>query len=289
MFRGRSERDEPCHRRRGIRRAVFGPTNFPAMIFAAMMRNLRRRQRISMAWIRFVIVFFAVILTIILAFVFAGRGYEGHFLVAILIAIPVATNFVATFFITAAFDIVAAIVLALSIAARVVTGRKDVVPGVVRDDRTSFVSGVTKIGEDVLGLDLALAQCGEVVGNGFFLVETDLAGVGADETLIEDSAGKLVKVFVFQSTEHARADFCGIGDGVEREAALLALLAKFFSERSQGRLRRAPLRLRPHPDENNHRRMRTYIPELGSGKRLPEFWENRNCIYRKIFNTGGTG
>ena len=210
-------------------------------------------------------------LAAILSLVIVGRGSERSFLVAVLLSVLVATDFVATFFTSAALGIVAAIGFVQAISARVVTGRQDVVPGIVGDDWASFVSGGTEIGEDFLGLDLAFAQCGQVVGNGFFLVETDLPGVGADETFVEDSTGKLVKVFVFESTEHARADFCGIGDGVERETALLALLAKFFSERSQGQLRRARLRIRPHPDGNNHRRRRTYIPELGRGKRLPEF------------------
>jgi len=44
--------------------------------------------------------------------------------------------------------------------------------------------------------------------------------------------GSLVEVFLFEGAQHAGADLGGVGDGFEREAALLALLAKFFSERS---------------------------------------------------------
>lgn len=92
-----------------------------------------------------------------------------------------------------------------------------------------------EIGEDRLLLNLAFAQGCEIIGDGFFFIEADLAGVGADESFIEDAAGELIEVFVFEGAQHAGADFGGVGDGIEREAALLALLAKFFSERSQGR------------------------------------------------------
>jgi hypothetical protein len=86
-------------------------------------------------------------------------------------------------------------------------------------------------------LNLTLAQGGEIFGYGFLFVESDLAGIGAYESFVEDAAGKLVEVFVLESTQHTGADFGGAGDGVERDAALLTLLAKFFSERSHGRLR----------------------------------------------------
>jgi hypothetical protein len=78
-----------------------------------------------------------------------------------------------------------------------------------------MVGGVVELGQDVLGLNLALAQGGEIIGYGFFFVEADLAGVGADEALVEDAAGKLIKVFVFDGAQHARTDFCSGGDGVE--------------------------------------------------------------------------
>lgn len=207
--------------------------------------------------------------------VIAGRCYDGRLIV--LLAVMGAANFVAALVIPALFaatalggrDIVTANVVA--IATWVIAGREDVVPGIGGRNRASLAARVTEIRENLLRLHLTLAQSGEVVGNGFFLVEADLAGIGPDEAFVEYAAGKLVKVFFFQGAEHARADFCGIGDGVERESALLALLAKFFPERSQGRLRRARLNLRPHPDENNHRRTRALMPEGGCPERLPEF------------------
>jgi hypothetical protein len=85
-----------------------------------------------------------------------------------------------------------------------------------------------------LSLNLAFAQGGEIVGDDFFFVEADLAGVGAYEAFVEDAAGKLVEAFVLDGAQHAGADFCDAGDSVEREATLLALLAKFVSERTHG-------------------------------------------------------
>ena len=100
-------------------------------------------------------------------------------------------------------------------------------------DSTGFAGRRAEIGENLLGLNLTLAQCDKIVGYRFFFIESDLAGVSANETFVEDATGKLVKVFVFQGTQHAGADLGGAGDGVEGDATLLAPLAKFFSERSQ--------------------------------------------------------
>ena len=126
-----------------------------------------------------------------------------------------------------------------------------------RGDVARFTLRGAEIRKNGLPLNLTLAQCGQIIGHGFFFVESDLAGVGADETLVEYAAGKLVKVFVFEGAQHAGADFGGVGDGVERNAALLTLFAKFFSERSHGRLRRAGLSFRP---------MRIIIGEGGGGR-----------------------
>ena len=84
---------------------------------------------------------------------------------------------------------------------------------------------------------LIFGHCGQVVGYGFFFVESDLAGVGAHKTFVEDAAGELVEVLLFEGAQHAGADLGGVGDGIEPDASLLALLTKFFSECTQGRLR----------------------------------------------------
>ena len=46
-------------------------------------------------------------------------------------------------------------------------------------------------------------------------------------------------MLVFDGAQHAGADFCNGGDGVERDASLLALVTQFFSERTHCGLRRA--------------------------------------------------
>jgi hypothetical protein len=131
----------------------------------------------------------------------------------------------------------------------------EIFPKLGRDRRIGLTGWRSEIRQDGLLLDLAFAQGGEVVGYGFFFVESDLAGVGADETFVEDAARELVEVFIFECAQHADADFRGIGDGVELEPALLALLAKFFSEDSHFWL--------PVCGHNNHRRRFGRTPYLG--------------------------
>jgi hypothetical protein len=158
----------------------------------------------------------------------------------VLVTVPGATNFVAALFVAAAFwcrEIVASIVFA--IASRVLAGWKDMVARIGGCDRTRLDPWSAEIRQNFLGLKLTLAQRGEVVSDRFLFIQPHLPGIGANETFVEDSTGKLVKVFVLESAQHARADFCGVRDGIEREATLLALLAKFLPERSHGRLRRA--------------------------------------------------
>jgi hypothetical protein len=130
-----------------------------------------------------------------------------------------------------------------AVAGKVVAGkvvaRKSVAGKLGRGDRGDFKRGSRDSGV----LELALAQGCEIVRYGFVFVKADLAGVGADETFIEDAAGELVEVFVFEGAQHAGADFRGGGDGLEFDAAQLALLAKFFSKGAHAWLR---LRFCPH-------------------------------------------
>jgi hypothetical protein len=162
----------------------------------------------------------------------------------------VATNLIATLLVPAIFIATALggrniMALVFAIASWVTAGRDDLVRGVAECDSRSLASGVTEIRQNFLRLHLTLTQGRQIISNGFFFVEPDLAGVGADEAFVEYAAGKLVEVFFFERAEHARADFCSVRDGVERESALLALLAKFFPECAQGPLRRTELNLRP--------------------------------------------
>ncbi len=57
------------------------------------------------------------------------------------------------------------------------------------------VSGFTEVGENILRLNLALSQCGEIVTYRFFRVKSHLASISADKALVEHTARKLVKVF----------------------------------------------------------------------------------------------
>src|SRR5579862_7539243 len=68
---------------------------------------------------------------------------------------------------------------------------------------------------------------GEVVGDDLVFVHADDAGVSANETFIKDAAGKLLEVIFLESLQHAGADLGGVGDFVERDTTLLALLPQF--------------------------------------------------------------
>ena len=133
----------------------------------------------------------------------------------------------------------------LGVPAGVIAGREDVMPSILRRDRTRLAPGSAEVRQNLLCLNLTLAQGNEIVSYRFLFVQSHLAGIGAHKTFIEDSAGKLVKVFVLESAQHAGADFGGIGNGIEREAALLPLFAKFFPECSHGQLRQGWLFSRP--------------------------------------------
>jgi len=159
-------------------------------------------------------------------------------------SIFIAPIFIATTVFAAVFSLslcICATLLVLIVAVIVISvGRKvgkNVVDRAGRGDRDGFRGWVAEIRRNGPRLEF-LAQGGEIVRYGFFFIEADLAGVGADESLVENAAGELVKVFVLEGTQHAGADFCGLGDGLEIEPALFALFAKFFSKRSHGWLRR---------------------------------------------------
>lgn len=87
---------------------------------------------------------------------------------------------------------------------------------------------------DFVGIDLRFAQAEKIVGDGFFVVEAEMLGVGPNESFIEDAAGKLIEVFLFDGLEHAGADLGNVGDVIEREIFFLARLAEFVSELAHG-------------------------------------------------------
>jgi hypothetical protein len=57
-----------------------------------------------------------------------------------------------------------------------------------------------------------------------------MLGIGADESFVEDAAGKLVEVFFFDGAKHARADFGDVGNVIERDVFFLARFAEFVAE-----------------------------------------------------------
>jgi hypothetical protein len=165
----------------------------------------------------------------------------------IIVATIVAAIFIATTLFATIFpeELVAVIVAAGGrIVAATVVAVKILLTTVVIAE--SIVTNVAELGQNGLLLNLILAQRGQIVGDGFFFVQSDLAGIRPHEALVEDAAGELVKMFVFEGAQHAGADLCGVGDGIELDAALLALFAKFLSERTHGQLRRTGLSFRPH-------------------------------------------
>ena len=83
---------------------------------------------------------------------------------------------------------------------------------------------------DFMGVDLRLAEAGEIVGDGFFIVEAEMLGVGANESLVEDAAWELVKVLLLDGLQHAGTDFGDVGNVLQRDVFFLACGAKFVSE-----------------------------------------------------------
>ena len=86
----------------------------------------------------------------------------------------------------------------------------------------------------MVGVNLGLAEASEVVGDRFFVVEAEMLGVSANESLIENATGKQVEVFFFDGLQHARADFGDAGDVAERELFRFAGFAEFVAECGHG-------------------------------------------------------
>ena len=86
----------------------------------------------------------------------------------------------------------------------------------------------------LLSVDLGLTKAGEIVGDGLFVIESEMLCIGADESFVEDSAGKHIEVFFFDGLKHARADLGDVRHVIEREILALARLAKFVSEFAHG-------------------------------------------------------
>jgi hypothetical protein len=70
----------------------------------------------------------------------------------------------------------------------------------------------------------------QIVGDGLILIESNRAGVGADEAFVENAPGQLGELVFFERLKHARADLGRRRNLVESDFALLALKLQFFPE-----------------------------------------------------------
>ncbi len=73
------------------------------------------------------------------------------------------------------------------------------------------------------GLGQAGRAGGHEISNRLVFVESQMAGVGADKPLVEDTAGKLVEVLLFEGGEEAGANLGCERDIVQRNLALFPL------------------------------------------------------------------
>src|SRR5260370_3867278 len=80
----------------------------------------------------------------------------------------------------------------------------------------------------------------QVVRDGLIFVEAKATGIGADEALVEDAPRQLVELILFQRLQHARPDFGGTGNLLQRDLALLALQLQFFAKGRQPCLSLSP-------------------------------------------------
>jgi hypothetical protein len=81
-------------------------------------------------------------------------------------------------------------------------------------------------------IDLCLPQGDEIFADRLFIIEAQVLGVCADESLIKDAAWKLIKLLRLNSLEHARIDFCNVRDLIERETFPFALCTELVTESS---------------------------------------------------------
>src|SRR5208337_6953 len=55
----------------------------------------------------------------------------------------------------------------------------------------------------------------QIVGNCLVLINAEVLGISANITFVEDAAGKLIELFLFQCPKQTRPNLCGSGDFVE--------------------------------------------------------------------------
>src|SRR6202158_1341816 len=54
---------------------------------------------------------------------------------------------------------------------------------------------------DLVGVDLRLAAAGGIIGEGFFSIHSEMLGIGANEYLVEATAGELIEVLFFDGLQ----------------------------------------------------------------------------------------
>ena len=79
-------------------------------------------------------------------------------------------------------------------------------------------------------VDLRLPQASQIVVDRIFGIQTEVLGVSADESAIEDATWELIELLLFNGLQHSRADLCYVGNVVEREFFSLPRLKEFVSE-----------------------------------------------------------
>jgi hypothetical protein len=67
-----------------------------------------------------------------------------------------------------------------------------------------------------LSTDLRFPQDGEILRDSFFVIQSQVLGVGSNETLVEHTSGKLVEVLGLDRFKHPRVDLRDAGDVIER-------------------------------------------------------------------------
>jgi hypothetical protein len=82
----------------------------------------------------------------------------------------------------------------------------------------------------IMRVDLRLAKACQVVVNSVFGIQTEVLGVGADESAIENAAREFIELFLFDGLQHAPADLGDVRNVVEREFLTFPRLPEFVSE-----------------------------------------------------------
>jgi hypothetical protein len=84
----------------------------------------------------------------------------------------------------------------------------------------------------LIGLGWIRARSRHVIGDSLVFIKTNVASVCANESFIEDTAGKLLELFLFQRTEQTSANLGVQRDVVEGDPPLFPLFFQTIAEGS---------------------------------------------------------